>query len=147
MRRFFSLGDKQKVKHLKHKNIHGNCDAAIAKAAAAVTHVQSLSQEVGSGDEGLGLFGFDLSSAETGFWWLAEEQEEVSKPIHDIDLGTWLQKKLENLCAAPDEADHACREARDFASHFRVSYDIFLFIMEAVKPVFSVCTHDGGCAY
>ena len=26
-------------------------------------------------------------------------------------------------------------------------YDIFLSIMEAAKPVFSVCTHDGGCAY
>ena len=34
-------------------------------------------------------------------------------------------------------------EKRDFASHFRVSYDIFLFIMEAARPVFSVCTHDG----
>ena len=33
----------------------GDCDAAIAEAAAAVTHVQSQSQEVGSGDEGLGL--------------------------------------------------------------------------------------------
>ena len=42
-----------------HKNAHsmygGDCDAAIAKAAAAVTHVQSQSQEVGSGDEGLGF--------------------------------------------------------------------------------------------
>ena len=75
----------------------------------------------------------------------AEEKE--SKPIHGIDLGTWLQKKLENLRDAPDEVDHACREARDFTSHFRVSYDIFLSIMEAAKPVFSVCTHDGGCAY
>ena len=75
------------------------------------------------------------------------EQEE-SKLIHGIDLGTWLQKKLENLSAAPDELDHACREARNFASHFRVSYDIFLSTMEAAKPVFSVCiTHDGGCAY
>ena len=42
-------------------------DGAIAKAAAAVTHVQSQSQEVGSGDEGLGLLCFDLSSAETNF--------------------------------------------------------------------------------
>ena len=75
-------------------------------------------------------------------------EQEKSKPIHGIDLGTWLQKKLENLSAAPDELDHACREVRDFASHFRVSYDIFLSIMEAAKPVFSVCTHDdGGCAY
>ena len=36
----------------------GDCDAAIAEAA--VTHVQSQSQEVGSGVEGLGLC-FDLS--------------------------------------------------------------------------------------
>ena len=145
MRRFFPWGISRK--HFKHKKAHGDCDAAIAKAVAAVTHVQSLSQEVGSGDEGLGLlFGFDLSSAETGFCWLGEEHEEASKPIHGIDLGTWLQKKLENLSTALDELDHACRETREFASHFRVSYDIFLFIMEAAKPVFSVCTH-GGCAY
>ena len=45
----------------------GDCDAAIAEAAAAVTHVQSQSQEAGSGDEGLGLLCFDLSSAETYF--------------------------------------------------------------------------------
>ena len=31
------------------------CHAAIAKPAAAVTRVQSPSQEVGSGDNGLGL--------------------------------------------------------------------------------------------
>ena len=53
----------------------GDCDAAIAEAAAAVTHVQSQSQKVGSGDEGLGLLCFDLSSAEeTDFWWLENEQ-------------------------------------------------------------------------
>ena len=52
----------------------GDCDATIAKAAAAVTHVQSQSQEVGSGDEGRGLC-FDLTSlAETDFWWLEDEQ-------------------------------------------------------------------------
>ena len=52
----------------------GDCDAAIAEAAAAVTHVQSQSREVGSGDERLGLLCFDLSSAETDFWWLENEQ-------------------------------------------------------------------------
>ena len=45
----------------------GDCDAAIAKASADVTHVQSQNQEVGSGDEGLGFLCFDLSSAETDF--------------------------------------------------------------------------------
>ena len=49
--------------------------------------------------------------------------------------------------AASDELDYACQEAQDFASHFRVSYDIFMFVVEAVKPVLSVRTHDdGGCA-
>ena len=65
-------------KTLLNKNTHsmygGDSDAAIAKAAAVVTHVQSQSQEVGSGDEGLGLLSFDLSSAETDFWWLENEQ-------------------------------------------------------------------------
>ena len=55
----------------------GDCDAAIAKAAAAVTRVQGQSQEVGSGDEGLGLLCFDLSSAETDFWWLEDEQKRL----------------------------------------------------------------------
>ena len=57
-----------------HSVYGGDCDAAIAEAAAAVTQVQSQSQEVGSGDEGLGLLCFELSSAETNFWWLEDEQ-------------------------------------------------------------------------
>ena len=64
------------LKNIPNKNAHsiygGDCDAAIGKAAAAVTHVQSQSQEVGSKDDGLGLFGFDSSS--TDFWWLEDEQ-------------------------------------------------------------------------
>ena len=40
----------------------GDCDAAIAKAAAAVTHVQSPSQVDCSGDEGLGFLCFDVIS-------------------------------------------------------------------------------------
>ena len=62
------------VKHSKQKHTHsmsgGDCDASIAEASAAVTHVQSESQEVGFGDEGLGLLCFDLLSAESDFWWL-----------------------------------------------------------------------------
>ena len=58
-----------------HSMYGGDCDAAIAKAAAAVTHVQSQSQEVGSGDGRAGLVVFFyLSSAETDFWWLEDEQ-------------------------------------------------------------------------
>ena len=78
LRRFFPWGIISR-KDFKHKNAHGDCDAAIAKASDAVTRVRSLSQEVGSGDEGLGLFGFDLSSAETDFWWLGEEQSRRNR--------------------------------------------------------------------
>ena len=62
--RHYPYPTEHKVGKLYNKNAHsmygGECDAAIAKAAAAVTHVQSHSQEVGSGDEGLGLLCFDL---------------------------------------------------------------------------------------
>ena len=55
----------------------GDCDAAIAKASAAMTLVQGQSQEVGFGDEGLGLLCIDLSSAEMDFWWLEAEQKKL----------------------------------------------------------------------
>ena len=66
----------------------------------------------GSEDEGLGLFGFDLSSAETSFggWeksWMRDRNQYMA-----ATWGHGLQKKLENLSAAPDELDHACRDAR-----------------------------------
>ena len=52
------------VKHSSKQNGHSmtmygdDCDGAIAKAAAAVTHVQSQSQKVGSGDGRAGLVVF-----------------------------------------------------------------------------------------
>ena len=68
-----SLHGKLYIKNA-HSMYGGDCDAAIAKAAAAVTYVQSQSQEVSSGDEELGLLCFDLSSAQTDFWWLEDVQ-------------------------------------------------------------------------
>ena len=44
----------------------GDCDAAIAKAAAAVTRVQSQSQEVGSGDGRAGLLVFRFVISRNG---------------------------------------------------------------------------------
>ena len=135
-----SLGDK-------HKTL-GDCDAAIQPKLLPLTHAQSLSQEVGSGDEELGLFGFHLPSEQkrTFGGWKRSRRRSQNQYMTST-WGQWLQKKLEDMSAAPDELHHACREARDFASHFHVSYDIFMFVIEAPKPVFSVCTHDGGCAY
>ena len=61
-----------------HSISGGDCDTAIAKATAAVTHVQSQSQEVSSRDERLGLFGFYLSSEETDFWWLEDDSRDYA---------------------------------------------------------------------
>ena len=91
LRRFFPWGISDTVsrkhKTLETQNAHGDYDATIAKAAAAVTHVQSLSQEVGSGDERPGLFSFYLSSVETDFWWLGEEQS--SRNRNQYTASTW----------------------------------------------------------
>ena len=69
-----SMRNRNTLNKNAHSMYGGDCDAAIAKAAAAVTHVQSQSHEVGSGDKRLGLLRFDISPAETDFWWLEDEQ-------------------------------------------------------------------------
>ena len=40
------------------------------------------------------------------------------------------------MSAAPDELGHACREAPDFASHFRVSYGISCLSSKRSSPCF-----------
>ena len=63
----------------------GDCDAAIAKPAAVLTHAQSQSQEVGSGDEGLCLLCFDLSSAETEFGgWRTNSRDFASSLLGNL---------------------------------------------------------------
>ena len=87
------LFSRKIAKHSKQKHTQhgGDCDATIAKDAAAVTHVQSQSQEVGSGDEGLGLLCFNLSSAETDFWWLEDKQRDFA-----YSLGKWENTRNKN---------------------------------------------------
>ena len=56
-------------------------------------------------------------------------EEEESKPIHGIDLlGTWLQKRLKNLSAAPDESLIMFAEKRE------TSPPIFVFRMTYFCP-------------
>ena len=77
--------------------------------ADAVTHIKSLSQEVGSGDKRPGLIDFDLSSsAETEFWGQEKEQEEEPKRIH----GTWGQR------LAAEAGGFECFLRMSFASYF-----------------------------
>ena len=95
--------------YLKYdKNAHSmygcECHAAIAKPAAAVTRVQSPSQEVGSGDNGLGLLCFDLSSAETDFWWPEDEQcRGFASSLHE-KCKTPLNKNTHGMYGAACDA-------------------------------------------
>ena len=61
----------QKLQNTPNKNAHstygGYCDAAKTKAAAAATRMQSQSQDVDSGDEVLGLLGFDCHQQKRSF--------------------------------------------------------------------------------
>ena len=59
----------------------GDCDAAIAKAATVVTHVQSQSQEVGSGDEGLGLLCLICHQQKRTFGGWRTNRRDFSPPL------------------------------------------------------------------
>ena len=81
------------------------------------------------------MFDFDLLSAERTFdGWRSSGRRENQYNMPST-WGQWPQK-LEDLSAAPDKLDHACREARDIASHFRVSYDILCSLWEWTSPCF-----------
>ena len=85
------------------KNAHiidgGDYDAAIAAAAAAVTYVQRLGQEVGSGDEGLGLFSFDFHQQERTFGdWRTSSRRKRSQSCPGV------LTPAQNTCHRPGES-------------------------------------------
>ena len=108
----------------------GDCYAAIAKAAAAVTHVQSQSQEVGSGDEGLGLCwaccvlichqqkrtfgGWRTSSRDFAYSRFTLSIEEAVKPVCTHDGG----------CPQAAEPKH---------SHFKGGIDVSSAITSSIR--------------
>ena len=55
--------------------------------------------------------------------------------------GQWLERVAE-LHASDDGLDEDCREARQFVVAFRVPYEMFRGIVEAVAPAFPSATHD-----
>ena len=69
----------------------GDCDAAIAKAGAVVTHVQSQSQEVSSGDEGLGLLCLICHQEKRTFggWRTSSRYFAYFRVSYDILRSSW----------------------------------------------------------
>ena len=99
----------------------GDCNAAITKAFTAVTRVQSHSQKVGSGDEGLGLLCLDLSAAETDFWWLEDDEQYRDFAHFPVSCDTLLRSPWtrSSLCVPttvlvlkqPSQSIHTSTEA------------------------------------
>ena len=57
----------------------GGCDAAIAKASAATTHLQSQSEEVGSGDKGWACYALVCHQHERTFGgWRATSSRDFA---------------------------------------------------------------------
>ena len=106
----------------------GDCDAAIAEAAAAVTHVQSQSQEVGSGDEGLGLLYFDLSSAETDGGWRTSSRNLTYFRVSCDILRSSRKRSIPCVPTTvvvlkqPSQSIHTSREAKTFRRRFHLPY-------------------------
>ena len=93
-----------------------DCDAAIAKAAAAVTHVNRQSQEVGSSDEGLGLLCCHQQKRTFGGWRTGSRDFAYFRVSYDILRSS---RKRSSPCVPttvvvlkqPSQSIHASREA------------------------------------
>ena len=76
----------------------GDCDAAIAEAAAAVAHVQSQSQEVGSGVEGLSFCVLICHQHKRTFGgWRTSSRDFASSLLGNCKT---LQTKTHTACVA-----------------------------------------------
>lgn len=121
----------------------------MAAAAAAVTHLQSMTHSFlldDDDDDGLGGGG-DLDAM--GDFWNEEEDADQPKETRrsyprpeymESEWGRWLTALRE--LAAAGGIDPDCRDAVRFVEHFRIPYDVFVSLVETVKSVFTCDTHD-----
>ena len=113
-------------------------ETVVAAAAAATSIMMGLIQQEDADEE-------DCAGAHP------EEEEEpkakqrrrsYTRPGYMKSVwGQWLERVAE-LHASDDGLDEDCREARQFVVAFRVPYEMFRGIVEAVAPAFPSATHD-----
>ena len=113
-------------------------EVAVAAAAAAASIMRGLIEQEAEDEDCAGAHG--------------EEEEEEPKakqrrPSYPRPKyvgsawGQWL-RKLEELHASEGGLDEDYREARQFVVSFRVPYQMFIGIVEAVAPAFPGAAHD-----
>ena len=72
---------------------------------------------------------------------LSQQQLQQPARVHEIGLGTVAREGRRAACFGR-WLDEDCREARQFVVAFRVPYEMFRGIVEAVAPAFPSATHD-----
>ena len=116
-------------------------EVAVAAAAAAASIMMGLIEQEAEDEDCAGANGEE-----------EEEQEQEPKAKQkrrsyprpknmESAWGQWL-RKLKELQSSEGGLDEDCREARQFVVAFRVSYQMFLGIVEAVAPALPTAAHD-----
>ena len=115
-------------------------EVAVAAAAAAASLMMGLIEQEAEDEDCAGAHG--------------EEEEEEPKEKRarrsyprpkymESAWGQWL-RKLGELHASEGGLDEDCRQARQFVVAFRVPYQMFLGVVEAVMSAFPLAAHDVG---
>lgn len=115
-------------------------EAVVAAAAAASSIMMGLiQQEAGEEDCAAAAGALEDEEEEP-----KAKQQRRSYPRPDYMKSAWGQmlQRLAELHASEDGLDEESREARQFVIAFRVPYEMFLGIVEAVAPAFPAATHD-----
>ena len=115
-------------------------EVAVAAAAAAASIMMGLIEQEAEDEDCAGAHGEE--EEEQGEPKARQRRRSYPRPEYmESAWGQWL-RKLEELHASEGGLDEDCREARQFVVAFRVLYQMFLGIVEAVAPAFSAATHD-----
>ena len=114
-------------------------EVAVAAAAAAGSIMMGLIEQEAEDEDCAGAHGEEEEEEEETK--AKQRRRSYPRPKYmESAWGQWL-RKLEQLHASEGGLDECYREARQFVVAFRVPYQMFVGIVEAVAPAFPVAAH------
>ena len=116
-------------------------EVVVAAAAAAASIVIGLIEQKADDEDCAGAHGEEEEEQEQEPKAKQRRRSYPRPKYMESAWGQWL-RKLEELHSSEGGLDEDCREARQFVVAFRVPYQMFLGIVEAVAPAFPAAAHD-----
>ena len=117
-------------------------EVAVAAAAAAGSIMMGLIEQEAEDEDCAGAHGEEEEEEEEEETKAKQRRRSYPRPKYmESAWGQWL-RKLEQLHASEGGLDECYREARQFVVAFRVPYQMFVGIVEAVAPAFPAAAHD-----